>query len=94
MKSNYSSKNNLKKLRENRKLTLNDLAQKSGVSLQEIHFIENDRLDLTKVKWETLTKLCNALKVTPYQLFVDKEFANTLLTFTKKYYKGKYIAKQ
>ena len=93
MKDNYSTTNNIKKIREKRGLTLQALSQASGVSLQEIHFLENDKLDLNKIKLETLAKLCDALRTTPYHLFADKEFAKSLLTFTRMKYGKKYITK-
>ena len=93
MKNNYSSINNLKKIRERRKLTLQELADKTGLGLYEIHFLESDRLDLKKARFETIKKLCEALETTPYHLFVDKEYARSLLTITKKYYGKQYITK-
>ena len=94
MKNNYSQINNIKKIREKRGLTLQALSKLSGISLQEIHFLETDKLDLTKMQLCNIAKLCDALKTTPYQLFVDKEFAKSLLTFTRMKYGKKYIAKQ
>lgn len=94
MKNNYSKTNNLKRIREKRKLTLQGLADKTGLTMHEIHFLETDRLDLRKSKFDTIIKLCDALETTPYKLFIDKEYGNYLLTFTKKYYCKKYIAKQ
>ena len=94
MKNNYSTKNNIKKIREKRGLTLQALSQASGISLQEIHFLENDRLDLHKVKFDTLAKLCDALQTTPYQIIADKDLAKSLLTFTKVRYDKKHIVKQ
>ena len=93
MKNNYSTTNNLKKIRERKKLTLQDLANRTGLNLTEIHFLEIDRYDLRKAKFETIQKLCDGLQVSMYDLFVDKEYANSLLTFTKKRYSKKSITK-
>ena len=93
MKNNYSKINNLKKIRERKKFTLQELASKSGLTLHEIHFLENDKLDLKKAKFDTIKKMCDALETTPYHLFVDKEYAKTMLTITKKYYGKQYITK-
>lgn len=94
MKNNYSTTNNLKKIRERRGYTLKQLAEITGLTIHEIHFLETDRLDLRKSKFDTVIKLCDSLRITPYEIFVDKEYAKTLLTITKRYYGKKYIAKQ
>lgn len=93
MKNNYSNINNLKKIRERRKLTLQELANRTGLALHEIHCLESDRLDLKKARFGTIKKLCDALETTPYNLFKDKEYAKSLLTITKKYYGKQYITK-
>lgn len=93
MKNNYSSTNNLKKIRERRGLTLQELSNKSGLSLHEIHFLETDKLDLRKASFTTIQKLCDALQTTPHKLFIDKDYSKSLLTITKKYYGKQYITK-
>lgn len=93
MKNNYSTINNLKKIREKHKLTLQELSNRTGLSLHEIHFLESDKLDLKKASFSTILKLCDALETTPYRLFIDKEYAKSLLTITKKYYGRQYITK-
>ena len=86
MKNNYSSINNLKKIREKKRLTLQEVANRTGLTLHEIHFLENDKLDLKKAKFDTIQKLCDGLQASVYDLFIDKEYAKTLLSFTKKRY--------
>lgn len=94
MKNNYSTNNNLKKIREKSKLTLQELSNKTGLTITEIHFLETDKLDLKNARFDTIQKLCDSLQVSVYDLFIDKEYAEKLLTFTKKRYSKKYIAKQ
>ena len=71
MKNNYSKINNIKRIRERRGLTLQGLADKAGLTIHEIHFLETDKYDLRKSKFETVIKLCNALETTPYKIFAD-----------------------
>ena len=56
---------NLKKLREQRVLSLTDLAQKSGVNRITIHRIENGK---QKAMPRTLRKLAEALQVSVEEL--------------------------
>lgn len=93
MKNNYSTINNLKRIREKRNLSLQELSNITGLSLHEIHFLENDKLDLKKAKFSTIQKLCDALQIPPHKLFVDEIYAKSLLTFTKTNYCKRYITK-
>lgn len=57
---------NLKEIRENKGMTQNELAQKSGVGRITINRIENNRqLD---IKTGTIVKLANALEVSINEL--------------------------
>ncbi len=57
--------NNIKKYRNFKHLTLEKLAEKVGISYQNISKIENGR---SFFKAETLEKICEVLDVTPAQL--------------------------
>ena len=60
--------NNLKFFRKERNISQMQLAEKADVTFNFINDIENGK------KWispATLSKLCNALEVQPYQLFLD-----------------------
>lgn len=57
----------LKELREKKKLTQKQLAEKSGVSLNLIARIESGELKSTSTN--TLFKLANALNVSPDKFF-------------------------
>ena len=55
--------NELRVLRENKKLTRNDLAKLSGVSKANIEALEMGKTIVENVKLSTLIKLSTALKV-------------------------------
>ncbi len=54
--------NYIRKERENKKLTLEQLANKSGVSKQNIYYYEIAR---NRIKVEKFVKICNALDLDP-----------------------------
>lgn len=63
---NLKGTNNMNKLKEIRTkngLTQLQLAQKSGLSIQNIKKLENKDTNLTNCKYETLEKLAKCLKV-------------------------------
>lgn len=57
--------NNVRKYREINNLTLEKLAEKIGISYQNLSKIENGK---GFIKAETFEKLCDALKILPEQL--------------------------
>ena len=67
--------NNIKTIRKQKGLSQEKLADKADISRQMMNDIEGRRRWLTK---STLVKLCNALEVDAYQLFmpVPKESPN------------------
>lgn len=65
---------NLKKLREQRVLSLTDLAQKSGVNRITIHRIENGK---QKAMPRTLRKLAEALQVSVEELSDTQRVSHT-----------------
>lgn len=57
----------LKEVREEKRMTQEELAEKSGVSRQTIISIENDKT--TDVKVSTLQKLASAMGTTVQEIF-------------------------
>lgn len=57
----------LKEVREEKRMTQEELAEKSGVSRQTIISIENDKT--TDVKVSTLQKLASAMDTTVQEIF-------------------------
>lgn len=55
--------NNLKEIRTKKGLTQIQLAEQSGISIQNIKKMESKNFSLAKCKYETLIKLSNALGV-------------------------------
>lgn len=53
--------NNLKKIRENAKISQNNLANTSGVSVRMIQYYEQGVNDINKAQAITVYKLANAL---------------------------------
>lgn len=60
--------NKIKEIRAKRKLTAQELADRSGVNVNTINFLENGRLDIYNTKLETLCKLSGALHVSIFAL--------------------------
>ena len=65
--------NNLKSIRKKKNLSQEKLADKADISRQMMNDIEGKRRWLTKT---TLIKLCNALEIDPYELFIPNSFEN------------------
>ena len=62
---------NLKSYRKNLGLSQMDLASKVGIATNFINDIENEK------KWisiSTLAKICTALDIEPYKLFIEVDF--------------------
>jgi len=73
---------NIKKHRENLKLTQEKLAEKAGISANMINDIEGCR---TWISDKTLVNLATALKIETYRLFIpltatDNEITKTVVT--------------
>ena len=65
---------NLKSYRKNLGLSQMDLASKVGIATNFINDIENEK------KWisiSTLAKICTALDIEPYKLFIEVDFDNS-----------------
>lgn len=57
---------NLPVLLAERRLRVADLVRMSGISKSTLHRIYND--DTTRIEFETLSKLCEVLEVTPGEI--------------------------
>lgn len=61
--------NGIKNLRKNNGLTQEEFAEKIDISIQGLSNIERNRYQPTS---ETIDKICNVFKITPYELILPK----------------------
>ena len=61
--------NGIKNLRKNHGLTQEEFAEKIDISIQGLSNIERNRCQPTA---ETIDKICNVFKITPYELILPK----------------------
>lgn len=61
--------NGIKNLRKNNGLTQEEFAEKIDISIQGLSNIERNRYQPTA---ETIDKICNVFKITPYELILPK----------------------
>ncbi len=61
--------NGIKNLRKNHGLTQEEFAEKIDISIQGLSNIERNRYQPTA---ETIDKICNVFKITPYELILPK----------------------
>ena len=77
MKQSYNVKqiveNNLRKIRNRRKLSQLDLSDRTGRSLTYINNIENGKKFLSE---KTLQLLCTALEAYPFEFFLTDDIPN------------------
>lgn len=81
--------NNLKEIRLKKKMTMQELANASGLNITTINFYENGRLDLWKADFGSIIKLTGALKCSIYELY-GVENGRELLTICKKKYQKQF----
>ena len=74
-------KNNLKKVRLEKGLTLKDLEKMTGLSDVQLHRFENNERTINN---EALVKLCNALQCNPIQLLGEDNFEFKSIEFFSK----------
>lgn len=55
----------LAEMMKTKKMTHTELAKKSGLAIKTIDFLAVGKLDITKSKFDTIQKLCSALKCKP-----------------------------
>ena len=63
--------NNLKEIRKTRKISQTDLADKLGVVQSAINHWESGVVDLAQARFDTILKICVALKCKAVDLFQD-----------------------
>lgn len=71
--------NNLKRLRKQHGLTQSSLAEVFGMETHNLNRIENGK---SFPKPETLTKITNHFKISPYELFLDENDKISLIIHT------------
>lgn len=74
--------NNIRTIRERKKLSIEELATKIGVSYQTLSGIE---LGNAFVRADTMEKICNSLEISPKMLFETENLPSQLSQ--KSYYK-------
>lgn len=75
--------NTLKSLRKERKLTLKDLAEKTGVSISFLSQVERGKSSVTL---ESLKKMADALGVNPSVFFAKDDLQDDLNTRRERFY--------
>ncbi len=75
--------NTLKSLRKERKLTLKDLAEKTGVSISFLSQVERGKSSVTL---ESLKKIADALGVNPSVFFAKDDLQDDLNTRRERFY--------
>lgn len=75
--------NTLKSLRKERKLTLKDLAEKTGVSISFLSQVERGKSSVTL---ESLKKIADALGINPSVFFANDDLQDDLNTRRERFY--------